>query len=127
MRIRKSLAAAAVGVSVVGLAVGVSPVPAFASVGVAIYPYSQSAASGASVSWGGSWGTSGHRFNVTFSYGDGGTSSLYNTTATSYGWSRSFSTCTGKTFTEKLSVTDLTTGDTGYALAYTTVSRGNMC
>jgi hypothetical protein len=120
--------ALAVG-AVAGAVIVAVPVPAnAAAIYPMIYPSSQSGASGTDFIWGGGWANvSGHHYKVTFTYGDGASSTIANTTAGSQGYDRTFVTCTGRVYTQKLTVTDLTVGGTESTTATTTVARGKFC
>ena len=129
MATKYKVAAAAVALTAAVLP-GVLSAPtasASATVTASITPQHQSAASGALVIWNGRWGPAGHRFTVVFKYGDGGKKTITNTTSTGQAFKDSFSTCTGKTYTQLMTVTDLNTSMTTTVSATTTVARGNGC
>jgi hypothetical protein len=93
-----------------------------------ISPSSQSGASGTEFFWGGGWvTTAGHHYKVVFSFGDGTSNTISNTTGYSAGYSHTLVTCTGQVYTQKLSVTDLTVSHTESTTATTTVGRGRFC
>ena len=124
---RVAAVAVALTAAVLPGALGAPMASASAAVSASITPSHQSAASGQVVVWNGRWGPAGHRFDVVFKYGDGGKATISNTTATGQGFKRSFSTCTGKTYTQLMTVTDRSTTTTITVSATTTVARGNAC
>jgi hypothetical protein len=126
-RINKALAVAATAAVA---AVMVSPAPAGAAAQVYISPTTQSGVASTNFIWGGGWvTTAGHHYKVVFSFGDGVSSTLTNTPSDSNSWTHTFITvsCAGQVYTQKLSVTDLTSGGTRSTTATTSVARGNFC
>ncbi|MDQ2838388.1 MAG: hypothetical protein M3Y42_04285 [Actinomycetota bacterium] len=92
-----------------------------------ITPAQQSAITGQTVTWATSWGTSGHFYQVVFTFGDGQSAMLGDTPSTSATFAHSFTSCAKKTYTQTLQAQDLATGLIYSATATTAVSPGTAC
>jgi integrase/recombinase XerC len=65
-------------------------------------------------------------YNTTFSYGDGSSTVINNTTITSHGYSHTFYSCTGQTYTQTLRV-GFGGGTSASATVKTFVGKGRLC
>lgn len=107
--------------SILSLA-GPSPASAAAA---SLSPAYQSRSHGQTANWSGSWGHNAP-YNVSFTYGDGGSWGTSGTNATSRSFSRTWWPCTGRTYNQQLIAID-SGGGSASAYASTYVSGGSPC
>lgn len=113
-------------VIVAGSAVVAAGAPAWA-VGATLTPNTQSINYGGTGRWTGSW-SGGSPYNTTFTYGDGASTVINSTTATSRAYTHVFYPCATTNFSERLSITAIGGGSTtASATATTHVNGGGAC
>ena len=122
MRLHGKSAVAVVALVAGGMLAVVAP--ASATIAASLSPTTQYRAYGATATWSAGW-SGGSPYNTTFTYGDGTSTIINNTSTTSHSYNDNFYPCIASTFYQQLKVSNASGSATQNASTH--ITSGGAC